>query len=175
MTDSPQKSSSSLGTILIVLGGAAVVGVAIIGVLAALAIYGVRKYIAEAKTAEGKHTVMVLANGICACAEGQDLASAAPKGLPPSSGPVPVSLNDVSGRKYMSAPADWSDPAYACASFSVRDPQYFQYQWQRDSASSGRAVAQADLDGDGSAEYVYQVSVSFAAGSCSSGALETVR
>ncbi len=41
--------------------------VAIIGVLAALAIYGVRRYLATAKTSEAKNTVGAIARGAAAC------------------------------------------------------------------------------------------------------------
>ena len=41
--------------------------------------------------------------------------------------------------------------------FAMRDPQYFQYQWERTSDTTGVAHARADLDGDGRAECDYEL------------------
>jgi type IV pilus assembly protein PilA len=151
--------------ILAVVGIVILVIVAIVGVMAALGIYGTRRYIGEAKKSEGKVHVAVLARGMASCAE------AAGGKLPASSPAVPPSLADVSGKKYMSAPTDWNDPAFTCASFSMLSPQYFQYQWVSTSGSDGTARAQADFDGDGSADVTLEISVACSAGKCTTSPL----
>lgn len=152
----------SLSTLLIVLLVVAVVGVMLLGVLSALAIYGVRKYVVNAKEAEGRAGVGALAKGVAACSAGS---------LPPSTPPVPATLGSIRGSKYQSAPAEWTAEAFRCAGFALGTPQYFQYQWRRDTKSSGTARALADLDGDGSAEISLEVPVLCAEGACRAGAL----
>ena len=49
--------------------------VAIIGVLAALAIYGVRRYLATAKTSEAKNTIGAIASGAQASYERETVSS----------------------------------------------------------------------------------------------------
>lgn len=139
--------------------------VAIIGILAALAIYGVTKYVKNAKTAEARtglgrmakdattafnkegmtKEVMELgsttgiSNKLC---EGSD--SAVPSDVPAAA-------------KYQSKPSDWlsgtSTAGWTCLKFSMTDPQYFQYNYLTTgdiSAGTGsfEALAAGDLDGD---------------------------
>ena len=127
--------------------------VAIVGILAALAIYGVKKYVTNAKTAEARNslgqmgkdavtaharesidgsTVMVIdtstavTNKICLT------ATAVPGG-----GLVDISATaapaDVMGKKYQSSPAMWATgdtfTGWTCLRFSMADPQYYQYQY----------------------------------------------
>jgi hypothetical protein len=149
--------------LVIICGGA----VPVLGIMASLAIYGVRKYLVQAKTAEGRVMVEELARDMAECARSSG-------SLPASSRPVPASFASVQGMKYLSAPAEWSgDPAFACAHFSISTPQYFQYQWQLETSSSGVAVALADLDGDGAADVSLRVPVSCAGATCKLGMLET--
>ncbi len=117
--------------------------VAMVGVMAALAIYGVRRYVLTAKTSEAKAGVVQLAHGIAEC-------HAATGALPPTTNPVPLDLGSVAGQKYQSAPADWQQPAFDCAGFRVEQPQYYQYSWETEpDGVSGYAVARGDLNGDG--------------------------
>jgi hypothetical protein len=74
-----------------------------------------------------------------------------PTELPPSAGPVPALLSQVSGKPYQSTPDDWGG-SWRKLRFSLNSPQRFQYEWVRLSATSGAARASADLDGDGVAE-----------------------
>jgi type IV pilus assembly protein PilA len=64
--------------------------VAIIGVLAALAIYGVRRYVASAKTSEAKNAVGAISRGAAAAFERRraepGVEEAAASGAPASSG-----------------------------------------------------------------------------------------
>lgn len=161
------QGRSTLATVLIVVGVALGGVVLIIGLLAALGIAGVRNYLIQAKTAEGRSQVRVLAMGIARCAEAGGVEAASTPALPPSAPPVPASLGDVSAKKYMSSPSDWSAPAYKCASYQMSMPQYFQYEWQLSSPTSGRAIARADLDGDGKAEQELTAVVTCSGSTCS--------
>lgn len=163
-----QQGKSALPTVLVIVGVVLVGVVVIVGVLAALAISGFRGYMARAKSVEGRSEVQRLAAGIRQCAEdsaASDSSTAA--SLPASAPPVPGSLADISGKKYMSSPADWTGPSYTCARFSLSTPQYFQYEWQQTSPSSGKAIARADLDGDGRPEIEYTAAVTCSGPSCS--------
>ncbi len=148
----PSKKTSPWVIIAIVVGVLLFVVVAFVGVLAALGIFGARKYVQQAKTAEANAEVRLLAEGIVLCAAGGS-------GLPDSAPPVPASLSDVQGKKYMSSPAEWSNSTYTCAHFSMSVPSYFQYEWQKLGSDSGKAIARGDLDGDGSAETVVEIEI----------------
>lgn len=135
--------------VLIVLAIVAACGVPLLGVLAALSIYGVKKYVTNAKGAEATNYVQRLAAGVARCANEVDPATGQKRGLPPSSAAVPATLASVRGMKYQSTPGEWNG-AFTCAGFRVADPQYFQYRWEQQSETRGLAVAVGDLDGDGS-------------------------
>lgn len=156
----PKKGMSALAIVLIILGALGVLVVAGIGVMAALAVYGTRKYIDTAKQAEGRMGVTMLARGMERCFEDESK-------LPPTARPVPATLAAVSGKKYQSSPSDWSDAAYKCAHFEGPGggtPQYFQYAWTLTDATHGTARAVADLDGDGKADADFSATVSCVAG-----------
>ncbi|MCU0691535.1 MAG: prepilin-type N-terminal cleavage/methylation domain-containing protein [Polyangiaceae bacterium] len=135
--------------------------VAIIGVLAALAIYGVRKYLMNAKTAEAKSGIGRIAKdaanafdrdmmgaSIVALGASRDLAHR----LCDASGAVP-SAGVPQGQKYQSQPSDWAATGWECLKFSMRDPQYFQYEYAQTGSVDGddgafTAIARGDLSGD---------------------------
>src|SRR5262245_20848578 len=106
-----KKGSSGSVAVLIALGAVFLL-LPIIGVLSALAIYGVRNYIQEAKDAEGRMSVTALARGILRCQTANGT-------LPETSRTVPPELSMISGKKYMSDPGEWNDPAFRCAGFSM--------------------------------------------------------
>ncbi len=136
--------------------------VAIVGVLAALAIYGVNKYVNNAKTTEARSAVAriakdattayqrprasgaILAAGGSAAFSSQmcDDATAVPAAVP-------------AGAKVQSAASDWggtNNAGWTCLRFSMSDPQQYQYNYVV-SATSGdgatfNAIAIGDLDGD---------------------------
>jgi type IV pilus assembly protein PilA len=151
--------------------------VAIIGVLAALAIYGVTKYLATSKTSEAKNAIGSITRGASAAYE---------KGMTPSeilgggtssagtsrslcgsatfvpSGAVPA------GMKYNPNQAEGSDfetgnttTGWRCLRFSGAQPSYYRYSYFAASgylapsgapslgASAFEAGAQGDTDGDG--------------------------
>jgi hypothetical protein len=161
----PASKSNTAVIIIVVVAVLGLVVVALIGVMASLGIYGFRKYLSQAKEAEGRNGVSQLARGMVVCAEKRIAEGGA---LPKSSRPVPASLAAISGKKYMSATSDWTDDAYTCASFDMSYPQYFQYQWLLDpSGRTGVARAAADLDGDGTAEITFELPVACGAdGTC---------
>ena len=130
----------------------------VLGVVAAIAIYGVRKYITNAKRAEATHVVTLLAKSVAGCATALD-ETGKPRGLPESAPAVPSDLAQVSGAKYQSSASDWAAPAYTCSSFVLRDPQYFQYAYRRVDANHGQVIAVADLDADGAPDARGSVSI----------------
>lgn len=137
--------------------------VAIIGVLAALAIYGVRKYIANAKTAEARMAVGRIAKdasaaynkenmgtSILALGNSTSLSNAL---CGSASNTVPAAIGAVRGMKYQSSPGEWGgsqSSGWACLHFSMQDPQYFMYNYQA-SSTVFSAIANGDLNGDGAA------------------------
>jgi type IV pilus assembly protein PilA len=134
--------------------------VAIIGVLAVLAIYGVRKYIANAKQAEARNSLGQIAKDAAAEYESETISPGKPDGLCASaSTSVPASASMVRGVKYQSAAGDWSVDAsrghagFACLRFSMDAPQYYMYSYDAVGAKKAGdhflARANGDLDGDG--------------------------
>ena len=142
--------------------------VAIVGVLAALAIYGVRKYVLNSKTAEARNNVGQLAHD-AANAYGGEKMGAAVLGLGEaaapsnricgSATPVPTTIDSVKGKKYQSKPSEWATGdqfnGWTCIKFSVADPQYYMYNYTATGSSAAgdkfTATAQGDLDGNGAA------------------------
>src|SRR6187402_3376492 len=110
--------------------------VAIIGVLAALAIYGVRKYLTNAKTAEARTALGRMAKDAQSAFEKETMSqnviplgdrAAISRQLCVTAALVPAAVADISGGKYQSSPADWNGTGWSCLKFSMSDPQYFQY------------------------------------------------
>ncbi|HEY6561630.1 MAG TPA: type II secretion system protein [Polyangiaceae bacterium] len=139
--------------------------VAIVGVLAALAIYGVRKYIANAKTAEARNSLGQLSKDASAAYSRENMAglvlapgssAAASNRLCGTSVVVPGALTAVANKKYQSSVADWSTgdqvTGWQCLKFSMQEPQYYRYLYTATdpTATTGTfvATAEGDLDGD---------------------------
>jgi type IV pilus assembly protein PilA len=143
--------------------------VAIIGVLAVLAIYGVRKYIANAKTAEARNSLGQIAKDAAAAVEREKgsqaiLAVGTTSNLMRSfcstagnTVPSGGSASAPKAQKYQSASSDWAsgtpDTGWQCLKFQLEEPQYFEYEYTSGatSASNGNfsAIAHGDLNGDG--------------------------
>jgi type IV pilus assembly protein PilA len=129
--------------------------VAIIGVLAALAIYGVRKYVLNAKTAEARGAVARISKDASSAFARPKMAGdvltpgssvTGAFALCPDAAQVPTTV--PAGAKYQSAVTDWSgDAGWSCLKFTMEDPQYYAYSYTAD-ASSFSAIANGDLDGD---------------------------
>jgi len=139
--------------------------VAIIGILAALAIYGVRRYVFTSKTAEAKTALGRMAKDAAnafnddkmqedvvslgnTAKESNRLCFAATNSVPTF---VPQ------GEKYQSKPSEWQDgdkdTGWACLGFSMQDAQYYQYGYGTTSNTTAdggafSAIAHGDLDGD---------------------------
>jgi type IV pilus assembly protein PilA len=120
--------------------------VAIIGVLAALAIFGVRRYLASAKTSEAKNSVGAISRGAAAAYERETSASeilapgasstAANHALcETATATVPAALTSVQGTKYQPTAAEWeagdSSTGWPCLRFSVSQPIYYRYGYTR--------------------------------------------
>jgi type IV pilus assembly protein PilA len=134
--------------------------VAIIGVLAALAIYGVRKYLTSAKSAEARTALGRMAKDAQSAFEREVLSqnivpingsTFITRALCDDAPPVPRTL--ISSGKYQSSPAEWKEGGWDCLKFSMSDPQYFLYVYSSSSTSAligetFTATANGDLDGD---------------------------
>lgn len=148
--------------------------VAIVGVLAVLAVYGVRKYIANAKTAEAKNSLGQIGKDAVTAFEGEKMKAdiiAAGSGAvltrkicPSATNTIPPALTSVKGQKYQSKAVDWSPPTdvlnvsgFPCLKFEMTAPQYYMYNYESDSVAANplsqgtvfTATANGDLNGDG--------------------------
>ncbi len=148
--------------------------VSIIGILAALASFGVRRYVAAAKGAEASAAIGRMAKD-AAAAYAREYGAAAvlkvkktiaigPRLCTTASKTVPKNAKLIKGAKYQSTTAEWNADAatvgkgFACLAFSVTDPQYFMYRYKSSVTNynnTGKvgttfdAIAMGDLDGDG--------------------------
>jgi hypothetical protein len=139
------------GALLIVFGG----------VLSALAIYGVRKYIANAKVAEAQGALGAIGiNAQQAFERGVTTSKgeSVHRVCPSASANVPASVASVKGMKYLSGPDEWDvdrtrNAGFACLGFSMTTPQYFMYSYHAHGSSKPgdgfTAEAVSDLAGDG--------------------------
>ena len=145
----PQKQGMSCGLMALIAAG---LSVPLLGMLAALAIYGVRRYLSAAKTAEAKSTVAAIGRaGSASYAANGALCSSA----------VPVPGEVPHGAKYQSGAGDYDtgseSAGWKCLRFSLSTPQYYQYQYNQGSGYLGpgpsgngyEAAARGDLDADG--------------------------
>jgi type IV pilus assembly protein PilA len=142
--------------------------VAIVGILAVLAIYGVRKYLANAKTAEARNSIGEMAKDAAAQYEkesmpGTVLAMGTSAALSRSlckgaSVSVPTAKAAIAGAKYQSSPSEWNVDAagnsgFACLKFSMDAPQYYMYAYASGGGgaptNSFTCTANGDLNGDG--------------------------
>jgi type IV pilus assembly protein PilA len=125
--------------------------IAIIGVLAALAIYGVRRYLASAKTSEAKNTIGAIARGAKASFEREtaksDLITAANGGqstgtnhaLCDTATPVPATV--PAGVKYQPGTGNNVDfdtgdavQGWKCLRFSMTQAVYYKYSYNKGSS-----------------------------------------
>src|SRR5690349_1525220 len=153
--------------------------IAIIGVLAALAIYGVRRYLASAKTSEAKNTIGAISRGAKASFEREtaksDLIAAGSGNSTGSNHALCLSATAVPGTpptgvKYQPATGgadfDTGDAitGWKCLRFSMTQAIYYKYSYTKGSTpvttgkpnaptatgtESFEAAAEGDLDGDG--------------------------
>ncbi|NUO51399.1 MAG: hypothetical protein HOV80_21300 [Polyangiaceae bacterium] len=130
--------------------------VPILGILSALGIYGVRRYLLKAKSAEAKNTVMAISRGGVSHYERESENGPTNKMCGESSA-VPREV--PAGRKWVPSPEHFDgDEAngWKCLKVTLSNPIYYQYQYIRSGfVSRGlkepafEAVARGDLDADG--------------------------
>ncbi|HEX5098188.1 MAG TPA: type II secretion system protein [Polyangiaceae bacterium] len=139
--------------------------VAIIGILAALAIYGVKKYLTNAKTGEAKNNLGRLAKDAVAAYERETMdatLAAANSGsqavhrlCDSAAATVPAAV--PVGKKVQPDPAGWNAGSatvgWRCLKFSLNDPVYYSYGYTAASPldqanASFTASATGNLDGD---------------------------
>lgn len=157
-----QKKMSGCLIAIIVL---VVVGVPMFGVMAALGIYGVRRYLAAAKTAEAKNTVGAISRAAVAAYEADTVIAGRPgHRLCNSAVPVPHAVPPA--KKYLPSTIAGQDfnsgsptAGWTCLKFAMTTPMYYQYHYQQGSGwvapsiapgpEGFEAAAQGDLDGNG--------------------------
>jgi type IV pilus assembly protein PilA len=140
--------------------------VAIIGVLAVLAIYGVRKYIANAKSAEARNSLGQIAKDAAVAVERESGTTAMiPVGstsalmrafCSSASNTIPASAAVPAAQKYQSTISEWNTGTsvlgWACLKFSLEEPQYYEYEYSSSNTSgftgNFQAVAHGDLNGN---------------------------
>ncbi len=151
--------------ILLIIAG---LGVLFAGVIVALGIYGARKYLAAAKTAEAKNSVGAIARDAQAVYEREEYGDGATAShrLCASGNPVPASMASVKGLKYQPNSAPGTDfnvgdakTGWPCLKFTMTSPIYYRYQYHQGSGylapsvapgpNGFEASAQGDLNGDG--------------------------
>ena len=140
--------------------------VVIVGVLATLALYGVRKYMLSAKMTEVRNAVGQIAKDAKAAYERESMSGAVLNGggsskvvnnlCTDAAHSVPDKIEKVRGKKYQSAASDWTDgnsvtAGFVCLRFTLSDPQYFMYDYKGTTGEAGAflAAGYGDLDGDG--------------------------
>lgn len=165
--------------------------VAIVGILAVVAVFGVTKYIAHARSAEARNalgSIIKLAgqaldreiNNIGLMPAGSTSSGSARR-LCGSSTKVPGSV--PGNTKYQSQATDWStgteSTGWKCLKFSMTGPQYYQYQYEGPAASVGApgelasVRANGDLNGDGAtSEFSLKASIQPSGAFVFSGAVE---
>lgn len=162
----PKKSTNWI-ILLVVIGG---IGLIVLPIFAAMAIYGVRRYLAAAKTAEAKNSIGAISRAARASFEREQITAdgATKRSLCDTAIPVPARV--PSGVKYMPGTGSGVDfdtgdavTGWKCLRFSMTHPIYYQYSYTKGrspvmAAKGGSATvsgpesfevaAQGDLDGD---------------------------
>ena len=129
--------------------------VAIIGVLAALAIYGVSRYLKHSKTAEATRTLGALETGSKAQYQKETITNTTTGDTDhmfctqTTGTPQPATLP-----KAQKANGVYTDDLWKCLNFSLNQPQFYQYSYVGTGAGSTNnaaytATATGDLDGNG--------------------------
>ena len=157
--------------------------VAIVGILSILAGYGVRKYVANSKTAEARAALGAMAKDEAAAYERESSGNSVlavktsttmtRRLCPKASATVPATAAQIQGHKYQSTVAEWNvdqgtNAGFACLKFSMDQAQYYMYSYTVSGSGSAigdsfTAAAQGDLNGDGALS-LFQVTGAIGAG-----------
>ena len=146
--------------------------VVIIGILAALAIYGVQKYVTNSKSAEARMAVGRMSKDAAAYFEAERMSGAtltvggtvgvSRRLCPTAANAIPSSLQ-AEGVKYQPGASQWNDNAgWTCLSFSMTQPIYFRYYYVSDGSTTAAAAsgngytAYADAVLGGTTKKIYQ-------------------
>lgn len=143
--------------------------VVIIGILAALAIYGVRQYVTNAKTAEARLALGRLSKDATSAFEGERMAgtllqlggraSTSRRLCLSAANAVPATLQ-ASGEKYQPQASDWTgndSTGWKCLNYRMDAPILFQYNYQSNQEAGAEPVggttgftasAQANMGGE---------------------------
>lgn len=149
--------------------------IALVGVLAALAVYGAQRYLATAKTAEAKQNVGAIMRGLrvsldeeTAAAElltGGGTSSAIPPGpcskCSPFKSCMPVPIKAPNGKKFQPSVGSYDFCCWNCAHYRELEATYYSYNFhiggEYEAVALGapalgddgiEVVAHGDLDGD---------------------------
>jgi type IV pilus assembly protein PilA len=163
----PKKKGISTGCIIAIVV-LVLAAVPLMGILASLGIYGVRRYLAASKTAEARNTVGAITRAAASAYEREEadlVGAAGVHVLCTSAIAVPAAV--PKGVKYQPSLAEGADfntgdehAGWKCLRFSMTQPMYYQYQYHAGggyltsaAASLGQkgfeASATGDLNGDG--------------------------
>jgi len=134
--------------------------VAIIGVLAALAIYGVSRYLKHSKTAEATRNLGSIETGSKNAYQQEFDTSGSGTGpfvhtFCPTATITPAAIPSAAKVKVTSgAGTGWNQVGWVCLKFSINEPQFYAYTYTGDTTLTGTAatyvaVANGDLDGNG--------------------------
>ncbi len=141
--------------------------VVIVGILAALAIYGVSRYMLNSKTAEARNSIGQLSKDAATAyqREGMNPAVMGLKGVtgvvnvlcPGVTATVPAAAGSIKQQKYQSSPEEWTNNGWACLKFSMDAPQYYMYGYNASAGTAAgggavgdtfTAIANGDLNGN---------------------------
>lgn len=129
--------------------------VAIIGVLAALAIYGIAQYLKHAKTAEATRSLGAIETGARQQYQQETPYLGDDKLFVHSfCANAPLTPSTIPNARKVTVPASaWDNAGWACLKFSMVDPQYYAYKHDSNgatgTAATYTATAAGDLDGNG--------------------------
>jgi len=122
--------------------------VVIIGILAALAVYGVTKYVTNSKSAEARLAVGRMSKDAAAFFEAERMAGntltltgtvSSSRRLCPAATAVPATMQNE-GAKYQASPTHWTGNGWNCLKFSITQPMYFQYNYRSDVTTTTAAA-----------------------------------
>jgi hypothetical protein len=137
-----------------------------VGIIAGIAVSGVRRYLAESKMTEARANLTVIAKNELEVWRALPRAKRRLSSLPPVPKEVPHAT------KYQSSPGDWK--RWEGLKFALNSPQYFQYEVV--ASKDGKhadIIARGDLNGDGrSSEFKRTISVNPKDGALEVGPIE---